>query len=190
MILPILAYNHPTLRKKADIVEKDYPDLQQLILDMKETLKKSEGVGLAAPQVNKSIRLFIVDATYYASKYPETKEFTKTFINPQIIEMSENTVYMPEGCLSIPGIYEDISRPETITIQYFDENWQEHTETYSTIIARIIQHEYDHLEGILFTDKVPMIRKVFLKKKLENIYSGDISVDYPMIFSKKKIKQK
>jgi peptide deformylase len=97
---------------------------------------------------------------------------------------------MPEGCLSIPGIYEDIARSETITIHYFDENWQEHTETYSTILARIIQHEYDHLEGILFTDKVPMIRKVFLKKKLENIYSGDISIDYPMIFSKKKIKQK
>jgi peptide deformylase len=190
MILPILGYNHPILRKKADIIDKDYPELLQLIEDMKETLKKSEGVGLAAPQVNRSIRLFIVDARYYASKYPETNDFTKTFINPEIINFSDNLVYMPEGCLSIPGIYEDVARPEIITIKYFDENWQEHTETYSSILSRIIQHEYDHLDGILFTDKVPMIRKVFLKKKLENIYNGDINIEYPMIFAKKKIKQK
>lgn len=104
--------------------------------------------------------------------------------------MSEETIYYPEGCLSVPGIYEDVDRPKTITINYFDENWQEHTDTYTTIIARIIQHEYDHLDGILFPDRLPMVRKVLIKKKLDNINKGNVNIDYPMIFSnKKKIKQ-
>ena len=190
MILPILAYNHPNLRIKAEPVGKDYPDLPQLLEDMWETLRKSDGVGLAAPQINKSIKLFIVDARHYESKFPETKNFAKVFINPEIIKMSEETIYYPEGCLSIPGIYEDVDRPKTITINYFDENWQEHTDTYTTIIARIIQHEYDHLDGILFPDRLPMVRKVLIKKKLDNINKGNVNIDYPMIFSnKKKIKQ-
>jgi peptide deformylase len=189
MILPIYAYGESILRKKTEEIDKEYPQLDELIKNMFETMYKAHGIGLAAPQVGLNIRLFIIDAyplsedEEYADIKEELKECKRVFINPKIISREGEPWKFNEGCLSIPDIREDIKRPETITIEYYDENWNKKTETYSDVRARIIQHEYDHIEGILFTDLLSPLKKKLLKSKLANISKGKVEVEYRMKFS-------
>jgi peptide deformylase len=182
MLLPITAYGHPVLKKVAEEIDKDYPGLEQLIADMFETMYDSDGIGLAAPQVNRSIRLFIVDGTPYADKIPETADFKKIFINPYILNTNGSEVILDEGCLSIPNIREDVTRKDEVTIEYYDEKWELKEETYAGFPARVIQHEYDHLEGILFVERISSLRKTLLRRKLHDIAHGKVDVDYRMIF--------
>jgi peptide deformylase len=192
MILPIVAYGHPTLRKVASDIRPDYPGLSELIDNMYETMYYAEGVGLAAPQVNHSIRLFIIDASPFEEDKPELKGFKKIFINPHIIEESGDELAFNEGCLSIPQIREDVVRKYKIRIQYQDREFNSYEEEYEGVPARIIQHEYDHLEAKLFVDRISQLRKILLKKKLHDITTGNIEVSYKMIFpgKKKKVKAK
>ncbi len=192
MILPIIAYGTPVLRKVGLAIDKEYPNLEELISNMKETMVNARGVGLAAPQIGKAIRLFIVDTSPFSDNDEldeEERKFLETFkrivINPKIISEEGDEWAFNEGCLSIPNINEDVFRNETLTIAYVDENFKEHTETLSGLAARVVQHEYDHIEGILFTDKLSSLKKRILKKKLENISKGKIDVDYRMKFPKK-----
>ncbi|MBN9294393.1 MAG: peptide deformylase [Flavobacteriia bacterium] len=191
MILPIVAYGDPVLKRKADEIDSSYPDLQLLIDNMFETMYQAAGVGLAAPQIGKSIRLFVVDGSPFAEKEEDEEDdplaegidgFKKVFINPVIMEETGEEWAFNEGCLSIPKIREDVYRKAKIRIQYFDENWQKHEEIFEGYKARIIQHEYDHIEGILFTDKLSPIRRKLISKKLANISKGIVSVDYKMKF--------
>ena len=182
MILPVVAYGHPVLKKIAEEIEPDYPGLQQLIADMFETMYHSEGVGLAAPQINKSIRLFVIDADPFQETYPEAKGFKKVFINPEIVEVSEEKWTFREGCLSLPDMNEDVERPAKVTVNYLDENFVEHEEEFDGICARVFQHEFDHLEGKVYVDRVAPMRKMMLKNKLRNISEGNVYVDYKMIF--------
>lgn len=187
MKLPIIAYGDPVLRKKALDIPKDYPNLSELIGNMFDTMYNASGVGIAAPQIGLSIRLFIVDLS--DKDDPELKDFKKVFINAQVLNEDGDKWAFNEGCLSIPDIREDISRTQNVTISYFDENWEQHTETFSGFKARVIQHEYDHIEGKLFTDKLGPLRRAMLKGKLDAISRGAINVDYRMKFpaaSKKK----
>lgn len=190
MILPIRAFGDGVLRKKARAIEKDFPGLQELIGNMFETMQAAHGIGLAAPQVGMDIRLFVADLSPlaededYADIADELKDFRKVFINAQILEETGEFWKFNEGCLSIPDIREDVSRQETITIEYLDENFQKHTETFSDMRARVIQHEYDHIEGILFTDHLSALKKKLVKGKLQKISQGDISVNYKMRFPK------
>ena len=191
MILPIVGYGDPILKKKAQIVEKNYPDLKSLISDMFETMYNASGVGLAAPQIGKSIRLFIIDTSAFDNKdFEETSGFKtatlkKVFINPEIINESGEAKPFEEGCLSIPNVREIINRKSKIKLSYFDENFVNHQESFNGIIARVIQHEYDHIEGVLFTDKVSPFKKKLIKGKLNSIQTGKVSVDYSMNFYKK-----
>lgn len=187
MILPIIAYGTPVLRKVGVDINKEYPNLEKLIQDMTETMNNAQGVGLAAPQIGKAIRLFLVDTSPFAKdeELDETERtflgsFKKTFINAQIIEETGDEWIFNEGCLSIPDIREDVSRNETIKIEYYDENFKKHTEVLSGLAARVVQHEYDHIEGILFTDKLSSLKKRLLKKRLEKISKGKINPDYRM----------
>lgn len=189
MILPIVAYGDPVLRKKSEEISKEYPNLQELIANMKETMYNASGVGLAAPQIGKAIRLFIIDASPFADDDDLTKEenealknFNRVFINPKIIKEEGDEWSFNEGCLSIPEIREDVWRQPTITIEYQDEQFEKHTEILSGLAARIFQHEYDHIEGVLFTDRISSLKKRLLKKKLENISKGKIKADYRMRF--------
>ena len=191
MILPIVGYGDPILKKKAQIVEKNYPDLKSLINDMFETMYHASGVGLAAPQIGKSIRLFIIDTSAFDNKdFEETSGFKtatlkKVFINPEIINESGEAKPFEEGCLSIPNVREIINRKSEIKLSYFDENFVHHQESFNGIIARVIQHEHDHIEGVLFTDKVSPFKKKLIKGKLNSILTGKVSVDYSMNFYKK-----
>jgi peptide deformylase len=180
MKLPIVAYGDPVLRKKAVDIEKNYTNLDELIANMFETMYNANGVGIAAPQVGVSIRLFVIDLA--DKDEPELKDFKKVFINAQILNEDGDKWNFNEGCLSIPDIREDISRHQNVTISYFDENWQQHTETYGGFKARVIQHEYDHIEGKLFTDKLSPLRRAMLKGKLDQITRGAVKVDYRMKF--------
>ena len=189
MILPIVAYGDPVLRKVADAIDAAYPDLEKLITNMKETMYNASGVGLAAPQIGKAIRLFLIDASPFAeddnlSEEERTvlKSFNRVFINPKILEEEGEEWLFNEGCLSIPDVREDVSRQPKITIEYQDENFTVHTETLEGLAARVFQHEFDHIEGILFTDKLSTLKKRIIKKKLENISKGKISADYRMRF--------
>ena len=189
MILPIVAYGDPVLRKVAVAIDATYPDLEKLITNMKETMYNASGVGLAAPQIGKAIRLFLIDASPFAedddlSEEERTvlKSFNKVFINAKILEEEGEEWAFNEGCLSIPDVREDVSRQPKITIEYQDENFTLHTETLEGLAARVFQHEYDHIEGILFTDKLSTLKKRIIKKKLENISKGKISADYRMRF--------
>lgn len=193
MILPIIAYGDPVLRKVGKEITKDYPQLDELISNMKETMKNAQGVGLAAPQIGKDIRLFLIDASPFAEsdeleeeEREFLKDFNKIYINAQIIEEQGDEWAFNEGCLSIPNINEDVFRNETITIEYQDEHFEKKTDTLSGLAARIFQHEYDHIEGVLFTDKLSSLKKRLLKKKLENISKGNIDVSYRMKFPKQK----
>lgn len=187
MILPIVAYGDPVLKKVADEIDKDYPELDKLIKDMFETMYEAQGVGLAAPQIGKSIRLFIVDASPFAEddeegEYEELKDFKKIYINPIIYEEEGKEWGFEEGCLSIPNIREEVKRKPIVRIEYYDENWELHDEEIDGIGARIIQHEYDHIEGILFTDKLSPLKRKLLKKRLADISKGETSVKYKMKF--------
>lgn len=191
MILPIVAYGDPVLRKKATAISADYPKLDALIENMFETMYGARGLGLAAPQVGLAIRLFIVDASPFEEDEELTEEertlcanFKKVFINAKIVEEEGDEWVFNEGCLSIPNINEDIFRKPKITIEYQDENLDKKTETYDGIVARIIQHEYDHIEGVLFTDKISVLKKRILKSKLSNISKGKVDVAYRMKFPK------
>ena len=186
MILPVVAYGHPVLKKIAEEIEPDYPGLQQLIADMFETMYHTEGVGLAAPQINKSIRLFVIDAEPFVENYPAAKGFNKVFINPELVEVSEETWTFREGCLSLPDMNEDVVRPAKVTVNYLDENFEEHEEELDGICARVFQHEFDHLEGKVYVDRVAPMRKMMLKNKLRNISEGFVPVDYKMIFPAKR----
>jgi len=190
MILPIVAYGDPVLKKVAEEIDKDYPGLQQLIADMFETMYNANGVGLAAPQIGKSIRLFIVDASPFAEddedgENEHLKDFKKVFINPIIEDETGEEWGFNEGCLSIPGIREEVFREEKIKISYYDENFNFFEEEYDGFAARVIQHEYDHIEGVLFTDKISPLRRRLLKRRLEEITIGDVDVNYKMRFPKK-----
>lgn len=189
MILPITAYGDPVLRKVGDDITKDYPKLNALIENMWETMYNASGVGLAAPQIGLPIRLFVIDTTPFSEDEDLTKEqqkalngFKKVFINAQIEEETGEEWAFNEGCLSIPDVREDVKRKDTIKIVYLDENFKEQRETFDGLLARVIQHEYDHIEGILFTDKLSTLKKRLLKNKLSNISKGKISVDYRMRF--------
>jgi peptide deformylase len=187
MILPIVAYGDPVLKKNASEIDKDYPKLEDTINNMFETMYNAKGVGLAAPQIGKSIRLFIVDSSPFADdeedeEYELLKDFKKIFINAQIIEESGEEWVFNEGCLSIPKIREDVNRKPEIRIQYYDQNFDFFDEKYEGVIARIIQHEYDHIEGKLFTDRINPFRKRLLKGKLTDISKGKVAVDYKMKF--------
>jgi peptide deformylase len=186
MILPIVAYGDPVLRKTAAHITKDYARLNEIISDMFETMYNAAGVGLAAPQVGISIRLFIVDAAPFADDDKELKVFKKIFINAEMVDENGVKWKFNEGCLSIPGIREDIERNPKITLNYFDENFVEHTETFEGLKARIIQHEYDHIDGVLFTDKISPFKKRLLQGKLNDITKGKVNVDYRMKFPSKR----
>lgn len=190
MILPILALGHPVLKKTAVGIDKDYPNLQQLIDNMFETMYDSHGVGLAAPQIGLSIRLFIADGTPFKDEGEEDGDdnigsFKEVFINAEITNEEGETWKFNEGCLSIPGIREDVVRHSTLYISYFDRNWKQHHKSFNNLSARIIQHEYDHIEGKLFIDRISPFRKTVLKNKLKDISNGIVDVDYKMKFYKK-----
>ena len=178
MILPIYIYGSGVLRKECQDIDQNYPELSKLIEDMYTTMYASEGVGLAAPQIGKDIRLFVVDGTPFEDVDPTAKDFKKVFINPDIYEESEEEVLMNEGCLSVPGIHEDVYRPESIRINYLDENFEEHDEELTGWPARIVQHEYDHLDGLVFTDRLSTIRKTMLRNKLNAMAKGKYSCAY------------
>jgi peptide deformylase len=183
MIFPIYAYGQPVLRKKADDIDKDYPQLLELISNMFETMYESNGIGLAAPQIGLPIRLFVVDGADVDDIKP--KGFKQVFINATIEEEFGNEWDFEEGCLSIPNVRANVKRKSELTIHFFDEKWQEHTKTFDGMAARIIQHEYDHIEGILFTDRVSPLKRGMIKKRLENISKGFVDIDYKMKFPKR-----
>jgi len=184
MKIPIRLFGDTTLRKKCKEIDSNYPNLKKLIEDMFETMYGAQGVGLAAPQIGLDIRIFIADSSPMAEDEDfeaikdELKNFKKVFINAKIIEETGEVWKFTEGCLSIPTIREDVSRKDTVTIEYFDENFVKHTETYKDIRARIIQHEYDHIEGKLFIDYLSVLKKKLLNKKLTNITKGLVETDY------------
>ena len=178
MIYPIVIYGSPVLRKKSVNIDPDYPELGKLIDDMYLTLAEAEGVGLAAPQIGKNIRLFIVDCTPWAEENPELADFRKVFVNAEIYESSAETSHFEEGCLSIPGIHENVVRPVSIRMRYLDENFVEHDEEFSGYPARVIQHEYDHLEGKVFTDRLAPLRRNLLKGKMTKLANGKYRCAY------------
>lgn len=193
MILSIVGYGDPVLRKVGEDISKDYPNLPELINNMYETMYSAHGVGLAAPQVGLPIRLFVVDAAPFAEMEDNTEEeiaflskFKRTFINAKILKEEGEEWTFNEGCLSIPDIHEPVKRKEKITIEYYDENFEKHVDEFDGLAARVIQHEYDHIEGVLFTDKIPSLKKKLISKKLNNILEGKIFTEYKMKFSKKK----
>jgi peptide deformylase len=186
MILPIIAYGDPVLKKKALPVEKDDPELASLVENMWETMYKAEGVGLAAPQVGVGKRIFVIDATPFIEDDPELKDFKKVFINPEILGESGQEWVFNEGCLSFPDLREDISRKPDIRISYHDEQFNHYEENFTGLAARIIQHEYDHIEGIVMVDRISPLKKTLIRKKLANISKGLVSPKYLMKFPLKK----
>ncbi len=190
MILPIVAYGHPVLRKRATDTTADYPQLEKLIADMWETLYNSNGVGLAAPQINRDIRLFLVDTLQMfenmdadeKADYPDDNGIKSVFINAKILKLDGDEWPYNEGCLSIPKIREDVYRNESVTINYLDENFQSHTQSFTGLSARVILHEYDHIEGKLFIDHISALKRKLMKGKLTDISKGKIRVDYKMLF--------
>lgn len=185
MIYPIVAYGDPILKKKAIDIDANYPKLKELITNMYETMYDSSGVGLAAPQIGIGIRLFVVDCSPFDEE-PAAQDFKKTFINPVITEETGDKWNFKEGCLSIPGIREEVARHPQLTITYLDEDFNEQTASYDGVIARVIQHEYDHLEGILFIDKLNPLKKRMIQGKLNDIQKGKVDVDYRMRFNTKR----
>ncbi len=192
MILPIVAYGDAVLRKTGQEIDKDYPQLNKLIADMKETMHNAQGVGLAAPQIGKAIRLFVIDASPFADDDSLNDEesaflenFKRVYINPKILKEEGEEWAFNEGCLSIPNIREDVWRQSDVTVEYQDENFTKHTETLTGLAARVFQHEYDHIEGVLFTDKISPLKKRLIKRKLDNISKGKININYRMRFPKR-----
>lgn len=193
MKLPIVGYGDPVLKKRAEDIDRDYPELDRLIDDMFETMDVADGVGLAAPQIGRSIRLVVVDGSPFAeddSLDAEEREFLKgfrrEFINPQVEEQWGDKWGFEEGCLSIPGIHEKVFRPQFVRVSYFDRSWQAHQETFSGRAARVFQHEYDHLEGVVFTDRLSALTRRIIQKRLQNIVQGRVSTGYTMRFAHRK----
>lgn len=178
MVYPIIVYGDPILRKRAVDIPRDYPGLSQLIQDMFETMYAAHGIGLAAPQIGKGIRVFVVDGTTLEEEEEDMTGFKKVFINPEILDENGAVWAFEEGCLSIPNIRENVSRQENVRIRYVDENFVSKEEEYTGVKARIIQHEYDHLDGKLFIDYLTPLRKRMLKGKLTNISKGDVETEY------------
>lgn len=188
MNLPVYLYGHPVLREIAEDVTPDYPDLKKLIEDMFETMYTSEGVGLAAPQIGKSIRLVVIDADPVAETFPECAGKKLVLINPEIEVLDGDKVSRAEGCLSLPGLSEEVKRVEKIRLNWLDENFQEHEEEISGFLARIVQHECDHLEGMVYIDHISPIRKQMIRRKLLNIVEGRVSCEYPVRYAPRKRK--
>lgn len=192
MILPIVAYGHPVLRKVCEDITPDYPELKKLVADMWESMYHTNGVGLAAPQINRPIRLFLVDTVQIVENfddedrkdYPNEKPIKRVFINAHKVEESGEPWAYNEGCLSIPKVREDVMRQPKVKLRYMDENFAEYEEEFQGITARVIQHEYDHIEGKLFIDYLPMLKRRLIKKRLDDISNGKIKTDYRMVFSK------
>jgi len=182
MILPIYAYGQPVLKKVGEEITADYPFLEELIKNMWETMYNAQGIGLAGPQVGRSIRLFIADTIQLEKEEEPFKGIKKVFINPQKIEETGEPSSYEEGCLSIPDLRGDVNRPPTLTIKYFDEQFQEHIETFTGMNARVIQHEYDHVDGVLFTEHLKPLKKRMARRKLEKIRKGQIKEEYRMKF--------
>jgi len=178
MIYPIVVYGSPILRQVAKEINADYPNLKSLVSDMFDTMYKSDGMGLAAPQIRKSVRIFVVDATSLAEEDPDLKDFKKAFFNPKLELLGEETIVMNEGCLSLPKLREDVNRHNKVRIKYYDENWNYFEEEYEGLKARVIQHEYDHLDGIMFIDRINPLRKKLLKGKLNDISKCKVDVPY------------
>ena len=178
MIYPIVIYGNPTLRKPSENIDASYPDFKKLVDDMWITLGEASGVGLAAPQIGKNIRLFIVDCTPWGEDDSTLADFKRVFINPEIYETSEDTSLFEEGCLSLPGLHENVRRPVTIKMRYLDENFVEHDEEFTGKPARVIQHEYDHIEGRVFTDHLAPLRRNLLKNKLQKMARGSYRAAY------------
>jgi peptide deformylase len=188
MVYPIVIYGHPVLRKIAEDIDENFPGLDQLINDLFETMYHAEGIGLAAPQIGKSVRIFVIDGTPAAEDDPTMEGFKKAFINAHITEKAGELVPMSEGCLSIPKLREEVNRQSHIRIEYYDQNWEFHDETYDGYKARVIQHEYDHLDGVLFPDRISPLRKRLLKGKLNAISKGIFEAEYKTILPGQKIK--
>jgi len=193
MILPIVGYGDPVLRKVCDTISKDYPNLKEVVANMYDTMYNAYGVGLAAPQVGLTIRLFVIDTEPFSDSEDLSKEeqeqlkgFKRTFINAKMLKEEGEEWGFNEGCLSIPDVREDVYRNEKITLEYCDEDFNVKTEVFDGLIARVIQHEYDHIEGILFTDKISTLKRTLIKKKLQNIMDGKARPDYKMRFCNKK----
>ena len=190
MILPVVAYGHSVLKKKALEIPPDYPDLKQFISDFWETMYEADGVGLAAPQVNCSIRIFAIDASPFVKDHPEAENFKQLFINAVIYKEEGEEWVFNEGCLSFPGMREDISRKPVIWIRWVDENFQPHDQRFDGIVARIIQHEFDHIEGILMVDRITSLKRVLLNRRLNDISKGNVDTSYKMIFPQLKKRKK
>ena len=191
MIKPIVAFGDPVLKAEAEEIEKDFPGLEKLLTDMWETMYEAEGVGLAAPQIGESIRLFIADGSPFGEGEdgdPDCVGFKRVMINPVIFESSKETSVMEEGCLSIPGVREEVVRPVSIKIEYFDENWELKEEELSGVAARIVQHEYDHLDGIMIPDHITSIKRRLIHGKLRDIGLGKVAVGYRMRLPKLKVR--
>lgn len=180
MILLIVGYGSPVLRRMTNKIDKDYPLLSELVSNMFETMYLANGVGLAAPQIDLSISLAVIDAQPFAEKYPEADGFKRVFINPEIIEVSEEKWTFEEGCLSLPELHEEVSRPCSVVVRYFDENFNEKEELLTGLRARVFQHEFDHLQGKVFVDRLSSIRRTLLKRKLNDISSGRVATSYKM----------
>lgn len=179
MILPIYTYGQPVLRKVSEDIDKEYPELNKLIDDMFETMYNSNGVGLAAPQIGRAIRVVVITLDCLAEDYPEYKDFNEAYINPHILEVDDTeTELMDEGCLSLPGISEPVRRATRIKVKWYDREWNEHEEWVDGFLARVMQHEFDHLEGKVFTDRISPLRKQLIRKKLSCLLSGKFSCSY------------
>ncbi len=178
MILPIYLYGHPVLRKVAEDIDATYPNLEKLIADMFETMDNADGVGLAAPQVGLSIRLVVVNLSMLSDEMPEYKDFRRVYINAHIIETGDETEDMEEGCLSLPGLREKVKRPARIHVRYHDEHFNEHDEWVDGYLARVMQHEFDHLDGKVFVDRISQLRRQMGKRKLSNMVEGKVNCDY------------
>ena len=178
MIYPIVIFGADVLRKPSVEIDADYPELKKLIEDMFLTMKQAEGVGLAAPQIGKNIRLFVVDCSPWGDEDEACKDYRRAFINPEIYEVSEETELFNEGCLSLPGLHEDVRRPIAIKMRYLDENFEEHDEFFDGFRARVLQHEYDHLDGKVFTDRLAPLRRQLLKSKLLGLAKGKYRAAY------------
>jgi len=187
MVLPVYVYGMPVLRKVASEIPEDFEGLDQFIADLFETMKASDGIGLAAPQVGKSLRIFVVDTSPIAEdkEEPALKDFRKVFINPYILEEWGDPWTFEEGCLSLPNLREEVNRPTHVRIEYFDENWELKEEVYTGIRARVIQHEYDHLEGKLFVDKINPLRRKLIAPRLKAISKGRVDADFKIVYPKK-----
>ncbi len=186
MVLPVYLYGHPVLRQEAEDIDKDYPDLQKLIKDMFETMYFTEGIGLAAPQIGKSIALIVVDGSPLAGEFPECKDTKMVIINPELdVIEDEEPVSRSEGCLSVPGLSENVRRTEHIRLNWLDENFEEHEREFRGFAARMIQHEFDHLIGVVYTDRISSIRKQMIRNKLNHISRGKTGCGYRTVHAKK-----